>query len=126
MTTSESWLDRLTDGYIDLEIYSLLLLGAGLAVALLVNHFYFRSRLEEAVWDGVSPHKVRLEALALAIASGALVAGFSGWGFLWIGLLLLAALLIAVLAGRKTIVWLVIGLFALAVLATLAGIKINL
>lgn len=125
MTDSTNWIGRLTDRYVDLDIWSLAILGLAVAIALIANHVYFRWRLEPAVTDGIPPRTVKLEALALSLAIGAFIAGFSGWGFLWIAALLVIALVFAAMAGARAVLTAVAIFLVLAVLVTLAGLKLT-
>lgn len=122
---NSSWFDRLTDGYADFDLTSLALILLAVVLAVIVNHLYFRARLEPAVDAGIAPKLVRLEALSLALATGALIAGFSGWGFLWICGVFILAGIIAFMSGERRLLALVGGVLVLAVLFTILGIKLN-
>jgi hypothetical protein len=122
---SDSWTDRLLDGYADFEIMSLTLVFAAILLGILAGHFYFRWRLEPAVNQLIPPRTVRLEALAVGLAIGALIAAFSGWGFLWIVGILAMAFALAAMAGARRLILVVVAILILAVLVTLGGWKIN-
>lgn len=122
---TSSWFDRLTDFYADFDLMSLAVILFAVVMGFVVNHVYFRARLEPAVDAGVAPRLVKLEALSLALTAGALIAGFSGWGFLWIfGVFILAGILVF-MSGERKLIGLVAGALVIAVLFTLLGIKLN-
>lgn len=120
----DNWLDRLTDTYVDLNIASLLIVLFALAIGLASSHLYFRWRLERAVTDGIAPSTVRLEAFAFGLAAGALLAVFSGWGFLWIAGILVLALVVALMSGARKVIAVVALIALIAILVTVAGLKL--
>lgn len=122
---TSSWFDRLTDGYADFDLISLGLILLAVVVGVGLYHVYFRGKLEDRVDAGVAPRLVKLEAMSVALATGALIAGFSGWGFLWIcGVLILSGIL-AFMSGERKLIGLIAGAMVLAILFTILGIKLN-